>query len=176
MIISCFLDLHVLVNTIHTPSIINSSASASWLPICLPKFNPSAFVNAYVMFLPRGDAPKTPTSPPSEGEAETSTTVSESDDAASSQSLPIGIATDRLPEIGLICVSGNADFEAVRGWCETVSNVCPLFFCILPKIISASVYTECFRVASADDRYVEELRTREFERPIWYLSSNRDTF
>ncbi|EED82311.1 predicted protein [Postia placenta Mad-698-R] len=48
-------DLHILVNTIHSPSIINSSAAASWLPVCLPKFNSAAFVNAYVMFLRKED-------------------------------------------------------------------------------------------------------------------------
>ncbi len=26
-------------------------------------------------------------------------------------------------EIGLVCVCGLADFEAVRGWCSTVSEV-----------------------------------------------------
>jgi hypothetical protein len=44
-------DLHILLNTIHSPSILNSSASASWLPVCLPKFNPSGFLNVYVNFL-----------------------------------------------------------------------------------------------------------------------------
>ncbi|EIN12968.1 DUF254-domain-containing protein, partial [Punctularia strigosozonata HHB-11173 SS5] len=41
-------DLHILLNTLHSPSILNSSASASWLPVCLPKFNPSGFANVYV--------------------------------------------------------------------------------------------------------------------------------
>ncbi len=116
-------DLHILVNTIHSPSILNNSAAASWLPVCLPKFNAAAFVNAYVMFLPHGDVPNTPQDLPSEGEAESTAASSESDDAASTQSQPIGIATERRAEVGLICVSGNADFEAVRAWCETVSTV-----------------------------------------------------
>ncbi|RPD62325.1 DUF254-domain-containing protein [Lentinus tigrinus ALCF2SS1-7] len=115
-------DLHILINTIHSPSILNNSAAASWLPVCLPKFNAGAFVNAYVMFLPRGDMPTTPSGPPVDGEAESTAASSEADDTESTQSLPTGIATDRPAEIGLICVSGNADFEAVRGWCETVSN------------------------------------------------------
>ncbi|KAH9936335.1 trafficking protein Mon1-domain-containing protein [Fomitopsis serialis] len=96
-------DLHVLVNTVYAPSIINSSASASWLPICLPKFNSSAFVNAYVMFL-RRDADKTPNSE----------TASKSDRAS--------VLEKAAPEIGLVCVSGSADFEAVRNWCDTVSR------------------------------------------------------
>ncbi|KAI0354891.1 DUF254-domain-containing protein [Trametes cingulata] len=121
-------DLHILVNTIHSPSILNSSAAASWLPVCLPKFNPSAFVNAYVMFLPRADGQDTPRIPPSPQEsadplADTAIPESQqSDDASSGQSLPIGVSSNRSAEIGLVCVSGNADFEAVRGWCETVSQ------------------------------------------------------
>ncbi|TFY67857.1 hypothetical protein EVJ58_g1367 [Rhodofomes roseus] len=119
-------DLHVLVNTIYAPSIINSSASASWLPICLPKFNASGFVNAYVMFL-RRDADKTPVTPsfpkasPSSQSSDlvneggqTSETVSKSDKAS--------VLEKAAPEIGLVCVSGSADFEAVRSWCDTVSR------------------------------------------------------
>ncbi|OJT14675.1 Vacuolar fusion protein MON1 [Trametes pubescens] len=122
-------DLHILVNTIHSPSILNSSAAASWLPVCLPKFNSSAFVNAYVMFLPRADGqdtPRMPTSPQGSAgslapdpDAEEPQQV---DDASSGQSMPAGIASGRGAEVGLVCVSGNADFEAVRGWCETVSQ------------------------------------------------------
>lgn len=52
----CFADLHILINTIQSSSVVNSSASASWLPICLPKFNQAAFVNAYVTFLRRKDS------------------------------------------------------------------------------------------------------------------------
>ncbi|KAI0648130.1 trafficking protein Mon1-domain-containing protein [Trametes meyenii] len=121
-------DLHILVNTIHSPSIINSSAAASWLPVCLPKFNSSAFVNAYVTFLPRTngqDTPQVPSSPqgPAENPVHTeSEELSVSDDASSRESLPVGISSGGPTDIGLICVSGNADFEAVRGWCDTVSQ------------------------------------------------------
>ena len=108
---------------------MNSSAAASFLPICLPKFNASVFVNAYVMFLPRNDLPETPQLPTSpEGEAASVTGSIEEpqtqiDDSASSQSVQSAPAANRNVEIGLICVSGNADFEAVRGWCDTISNV-----------------------------------------------------
>ncbi|KAI0365723.1 DUF254-domain-containing protein [Pilatotrama ljubarskyi] len=118
-------DLHILVNTIHSPSILNSSAAASWLPVCLPKFNPSAFVNAYVMFLPRADGQDTPRIPESPQEPSgpiVDIGPQQNDDASSGQSLPIGITASRSAEIGLVCVSGHADFEAVRGWCETVSQ------------------------------------------------------
>ncbi|KAF9049532.1 DUF254-domain-containing protein [Hymenopellis radicata] len=69
-------DIHILMNTVHNPSIYNSPASASWIPICLPKFNPSGFLNVYIAFLQREDPP------PSEG----------------------------------------ADFETIRGWCESATQ------------------------------------------------------
>ncbi|CAL1713268.1 unnamed protein product [Somion occarium] len=116
-------DLHILINTIHAPSILNSSASASWLPICLPKFNPSAFVNAYVMFLRRtSEETKPPTSSSSRESSEpTSTAGSRVPSIVVSDHSSTPTPTS-LPEIGLICVSGAADFEAVRSWCNTVSE------------------------------------------------------
>jgi disulfide oxidoreductase YuzD len=42
-------DLHVLLATIAAPSI--KGTSANWLPICLPKFNASGFLHAYVSFI-----------------------------------------------------------------------------------------------------------------------------
>ena len=45
------------------------------------------------------------------------------DTASSSTSLPAGVAMDRPADIALVAVSGSADFEAVRGWCDTVSRV-----------------------------------------------------
>ncbi|KAI0725621.1 trafficking protein Mon1-domain-containing protein [Fomitopsis betulina] len=124
-------DLHVLVNTIYAPSVINSSASASRLPICLPKFNSSAYVNAYVMFL-RREAGKAPVTPPvlktfspgnqssellSEG-GQTSDGV----DHTENTSPPEKEKAKLSPEIGLVCVSGSADIEAVRNWCDIVSR------------------------------------------------------
>ncbi|KAJ1309627.1 hypothetical protein OPQ81_006396 [Rhizoctonia solani] len=46
-------DLHLLLNTLSAPA-LRSSASASWLPICLPKFNPQGFLYCYVSFLDAG--------------------------------------------------------------------------------------------------------------------------
>lgn len=153
-------DLHILVNTIHSPSILNSSAAASWLPVCLPKFNSSAFVNAYVMFLPRADGqdtPRIPTSPkgsvgtpsPDPDAEETQQT----DDASSGQSMPVGIAAGGGAEVGLVCVSGNADFEAVRGWCETVSQVSPFWFSRSRTVVT----TECFMQRLASDGLLKAL-------------------
>jgi hypothetical protein len=92
-------DLHILMNTVHSPSVLNSSATASWLPVCLPKFNPAGFVNAYVHFLgaddPAFSAPPTPTP---DGDAPA--------------------PPDPAPEHGLalVCVSAGGDFEAIRAW------------------------------------------------------------
>lgn len=118
-------DLHILVNTIHSPSIINSAAAASWLPICLPKFNPSAFVNAYVSFLRRteDDALQTPTlGPVADGAASPPLPphTGTSDDTRSESTVEKGKGVTL--EVGLIVVSGLADFEAVRGWCATASE------------------------------------------------------
>ncbi|GJE86335.1 trafficking protein Mon1-domain-containing protein [Phanerochaete sordida] len=145
-------DLHILINTVHSPSIINSSAAASWLPICLPKFNPGAFVNAYVSFLRRGDdhqqpqAPVTPTPGATATTSQTDTSpegASQTEGAAATEStgaqtgLSESTASDSNEQpaeealmdehsghvdIGLVCVSGLADFEAVRGWCATASE------------------------------------------------------
>ena len=119
-------DLHILVNTVHSPSIINSAAAASWLPICLPKFNASAFVNAYVSFLRRAgdDAVPTPIPRAADGAGSPPAAAATPDDARSESTVERG--KDAPLEVGLICVSGLADFEAVRDWCATASEVrCP---------------------------------------------------
>ncbi len=87
------------MNTVHNPSIYNSPASASWIPICLPKFNPSGFLNVYIAFLQREDPPH------SEGST------------ISSRSL-----LDAADSTALLCVSGGADFETIRGWCESATQ------------------------------------------------------
>jgi len=78
-------DLHVLLATIAAPSI--RGTSASWLPICLPKFNASGFLHAYVSFIrSEGD--------PSEENA----------------------GTERKPSIALVLISASGDFDGVRAW------------------------------------------------------------
>ncbi|TBU27209.1 trafficking protein Mon1-domain-containing protein [Dichomitus squalens] len=114
-------DLHILINTIHSPSILNNSATASYLPVCLPKFNPSAFVNAYVMFLPRSDlqdAAKKPTSEADSESVRSNPDEQPANETASSNSSPSSSSTGRVPEIALVAVSGSADFELVRGWAD----------------------------------------------------------
>ena len=124
------LDLHILINTIHSPSVMNTSAAASFLPICLPKFNAAAFVNAYVTFLRRNDGSTaiSPSDSGREGQPEITEQSSEAESQQSQREEPpaAGSSKDILPpriEIGLVCVCGLADFEAVRGWCATVTEV-----------------------------------------------------
>ncbi|KAJ3092649.1 Vacuolar fusion protein mon1b [Quaeritorhiza haematococci] len=42
-------DLHLLINMVYSSS--NFRTAESWTPICLPRFNPRAFLHAYVCFL-----------------------------------------------------------------------------------------------------------------------------
>ena len=100
-------DIHIILNTIHSPSIFNSPASASWLPICLPKFNPSGFLNMYVAFL-RKDEPSAHT-------------------PADNVECPRGSVTnqDGLDESGiaLVCIGTGSEFEIIRTWCDSVIHV-----------------------------------------------------
>jgi hypothetical protein len=100
------------MNTIHSPSVLNSSAAATWIPVCLPKFNPSGFVNAYVNFLGTDDpvfsAPVTP-----------------ANEDAPSDPLAEHITPEPPPITGLalICVSAGGDFEAIRAWGDSAAQV-----------------------------------------------------
>ncbi|KZV70187.1 DUF254-domain-containing protein [Peniophora sp. CONT] len=126
-------DLHILLNTVHSPSILNSSASASWLPICLPKFNSTGFVNAFVSFLPEDDVPPeregstgSHTGTPSDAgtpvragsvdlpSSETHSTMEREESPAEETTPP------QSARLGLIAVSGGGDFEAIRAWGEGV--------------------------------------------------------
>ncbi|KAL1760434.1 vacuolar fusion protein MON1 [Schizophyllum commune] len=84
-------DIHILLNTVYAPSILNAPASTSWIPLCLPKFNPSGFVNAYISFLSRPDSPPA--------------------------TIPKAPYDD--PNVVLVCISGGAEFDVVRGWCDS---------------------------------------------------------
>ncbi|KAF7314479.1 hypothetical protein MKEN_00920900 [Mycena kentingensis (nom. inval.)] len=112
-------DIHILLNTIHAPSILNSPASASWIPVCLPKFNPSGFVNAYISFPRKDDGlqisqPPTPFDLVASPDADTPAVRSRTSSAT--QSLDSGIA--------LVCISGGSggDFETIRNWCDLVTD------------------------------------------------------
>ncbi|KZT23471.1 DUF254-domain-containing protein [Neolentinus lepideus HHB14362 ss-1] len=135
-------DLHLLINMIYAPSILTSPAAVSWLPICLPKFNPNGFVNAYVNFLVREQGEEDAVGKKGQGaeHPETSTPVEEANEEGS-QSVSMPAAASEGPQrpvtptgetaldkekegkevdIGLVCISAGPDFETVRTWCDSV--------------------------------------------------------
>lgn len=123
------LDLHILMNTAHSPSIVNSSASASWLPLCLPKYNASAFVHVFVTFL-QSEAYSDSGAPAPEPKAKSR--ISPPGDPSSGTLAQEGDSTKtELPnrdtisgaDVGLICVTANGDFESIRAWCDVVTGV-----------------------------------------------------
>ncbi|OCB87145.1 DUF254-domain-containing protein [Sanghuangporus baumii] len=100
-------DLHILLNTIHAPAIAGSPAS--WLPICLPKFNPG-FLHAYVTF-------------PQRSEAESSSGCQMQSTSTTGNSTPNEPVSEKASQpigLGLICLSGGGggEFETIRAWCE----------------------------------------------------------
>ena len=85
------------------------------------------------MFLPHGDigeSQKTSSDRDTESGEQANLEGSQSEDnitslasSSTSASLPTGSSATRPADIALVAVSGSADFEAVRGWCDTVSQV-----------------------------------------------------
>ena len=124
-----------MLNTAHSPSVANSSASASWLPVCLPKFNSSGFVHAFVTSLQSQDEPvpasasesrSSPVGEPDEGGTTPTRTEPEpSEMTPSTQASPPNKSPPNAsPGVGLIAVSGSGDFEPVKTWCDNVTQVC----------------------------------------------------
>jgi vacuolar fusion protein MON1 len=122
------LDLHILMNTAYSPSIVNSAASASWLPLCLPKYNPSGFVHVFVTFLQSETYSDSGVSAP---ECKAKSRISPSGDPPSetlaqedsSKAELSNRDTISVPDVGLICVTANGDFESIRAWCAVVAEV-----------------------------------------------------
>jgi len=106
------------LNTLNSPSILNSPASASWIPFCLPKFDPSGFVNAFIGFLRKDDTgvKGTHKAPPHD----TAFSTGHLENAAESPGRSNGL---NEADVALVCITRGGDFEAVRGWCETVITV-----------------------------------------------------
>lgn len=79
------------------------------------------------MFLPRSDAQDAAKkAPTSEGDTQSTLSTTEeqqTDDAASSHSLFSGVLASHIPQVTLVAVSGNADFELVRGWADSTIQV-----------------------------------------------------
>lgn len=84
-------DLHILLNTIHAPAIFDSPAS--WLPICLPKFNPGGFLHAYVNFLRHGEL----VSPESTPQSSSPPAEAHDDETPTSEGVPSSGQTTPTP-------------------------------------------------------------------------------
>lgn len=109
------LDIHIILNTVQSPSILNSPASASWIPICLPKFNPSGFVNAYISFLRKDDSKD-------DDMLTSSQSDSSGDSTMNSRVTLTDTGHERESSIAVVCISGGADFDTIRGWCDSVTE------------------------------------------------------
>ena len=126
------------MNTAHSPSIVNSSASASWLPLCLPKYNSSGFVNVFVTFLQsEPNSESAATAPDSKAksriaqpvETPSPTRIGHEEDPAKADPFLPRRDTNPGVDVGLVCVTANGDFESIRDWCDVVIGVCPFFVC-----------------------------------------------
>ena len=120
-------DIHIILNTIHAPSIYTSPAPASWVPICLPKYNPQHFAHAYISFLCRqedrgpADQPTAPvTEPYIPDESRDQMLEADNNRVARKVELPV-------PNVVLVCISLGADMDSVRGWSNAASQVSNVF-------------------------------------------------
>ncbi|KAG8933825.1 Vacuolar fusion protein mon1 [Tulasnella sp. 418] len=141
-------DLHLLINTLSSSSLSSTPASSSWLPICLPKFNPNGFLHTYVSFLgeQRSNAsaasksqevigPSTPPITESDPPGESTTQIgAEAHDAPSTESTIDAIDTNsaeqpdeasqnkqREATVALTIVTAEREgFERLRNWAGTV--------------------------------------------------------
>lgn len=121
----------------HAPAVTNTPAS--WLPICLPRFNNNGFLHAYVTFPRQDDGDVDSGSRPGE-----STSASSTEPNADRRSADNNVEErqSELPSFNpnptsdeanptkstglcLVCVSGGGggEFEAIRKWCDSVTNV-----------------------------------------------------
>lgn len=146
--LTILLDLQILINAVHTSSV--AANSASWLPICLPKFNPQGFVHAYVHFIGTDDSStdhlhlrnigkqlsdtdtrhKTPASETSSQlSAHGDTDIVQASTAASNDITDVVNGKSHkplLPNEGglvLITVCGGGEFDGVRNWSESIVKV-----------------------------------------------------
>jgi vacuolar fusion protein MON1 len=109
-------DIHILLATIGSPAVKGNTAS--WLPICLPKFNPNGLLHAYASYLdlPSSSTSNTPSHPVS----------AEQEEAPQGTEAPLengeeqGVA--HSPSICLVIVSASGDFETVRQWADVATQ------------------------------------------------------
>ena len=101
-------DMHVLVATIGSPAVKGSAAS--WLPICLPRFNANGLLHTYASYLelPINTAPSTSQAAEA-GEAHREHEEDSTNDA-------------HAPAVCLVIVSASGDFEIVRQWADVATS------------------------------------------------------
>ncbi|KAK2465184.1 hypothetical protein APHAL10511_002538 [Amanita phalloides] len=109
-------DVHIILNTIRSQSICNSPAPASWIPICLPKYNAQSFVHAYISFLRRqedtrsSDRLPTPVPGPSVPEGTTGFKFDIDDSPVA------GEEVFQSPGVILVCITTGVDMDVIRSW------------------------------------------------------------
>jgi vacuolar fusion protein MON1 len=111
------------MNTIHSPSIFNSPAASSWIPFCLPKFNAGGFVNAYITFIRKDNNVHLSdvTASPAHDDRDSTKSLESTQTKENSQSeTQVGLDESG---IAFVCISGSGEFDAIRGWCDSVINV-----------------------------------------------------
>jgi hypothetical protein len=132
------------MNTAHSPSIVNSSASASWLPLCLPKYNSSGFVNVFITFLQsEHNSESSATAPDSKAKSKTGqpvepsspTRIGQEEDTAKADPFLTRRDTNPGVDVGLLCVTANGDFESIRDWCSIVIGVRTSFLCLADRTL-----------------------------------------
>ena len=105
-------DIHVLLATIGSPAVKGNTSS--WLPICLPKFNPNGLLHAYASYLTLPDPiPSQPIITKQEDGAEGEVPLD--NEEGTSEVL-------QEPSICLVIISASGDFEVVRQWADVATE------------------------------------------------------
>lgn len=111
------------MNTIHSPSIFNSPAASSWIPVCLPKFNAGGFVNAYVTFIREDDngvrLSDLAASPSHDNRDSTKSVESTRTEENNRPEAQVGLDESG---IAFVCINGGGEFDVIREWCDSVIN------------------------------------------------------
>ncbi|KAJ4001050.1 trafficking protein Mon1-domain-containing protein [Lentinula boryana] len=139
-------DIHILLTTLASPSLSNSPASAMWIPLCLPKWNETRMVNAYVVNMPymhggdltssvgenRSTSMTRPSSPVTEHQDHKDSPNSVDNDKDGAGTTEATMASKKRDDmrslnlnshsVTLVCISGGSDFDSVRAWCDEASE------------------------------------------------------
>lgn len=121
-------DLHLLLNTLSASSLSSTTDSSSWLPICLPKFNPNGFLHAYVSFMsdPSGDGFSTPVETTSGDKDKDGLDKPKEEGSlkAAAATVPQDAGKTEAVHVGLAAVTANRDgFERLQEWAAPIIDV-----------------------------------------------------